>query len=142
MIYHPESVQRRLEKLAQYEGDLADLLPTDLEDYLSDQRSKYAVERLLLLISETILDILDHNLAAKHNVVSDNYEEILEHAAARGLLSSDLYAELKGIGGFRNVLAHEYLALRDDAVHAHALKIRNLFPTIRAELERLAYPGT
>lgn len=138
MVYHPESVQRRLEKLAQYERDLSDLLPTDYQEYVADQRSKYAVERLLLLISETILDILDHTLAAKHNVVSDNYEEILEHAASRSVISPDLYAGLKGIGGFRNVLAHEYLALRDDAVHAHALKIRNLFPTIRTELEQLA----
>jgi uncharacterized protein YutE (UPF0331/DUF86 family) len=138
MVYHPESIQRRLEKLAQYERDLTDLLPTNFESYLSDQRSKYAIERLLLLISETILDILDHTLAAKHNVVSDNYEEILEHAAARGLLSSNLYAELKGIGGFRDVLAHEYLALRDEQVHAHALKIRDLLPSIRNELERLA----
>jgi uncharacterized protein YutE (UPF0331/DUF86 family) len=137
MVYRPESIERRLAKLGQYAEDLAGLLPADFESYVTDRRAKYAIERLLLLITETVLDILDHALSAKHEVVSDGYEDILRGAHAHGILSTSRFRQLEGIGGFRNVLAHEYLALRDEEVYAHAVKLRDLLPALESDLESI-----
>ena len=134
MVYRPESIERRLAKLGQYAEDLAGLLPADFESYVTDRRAKYAIERLLLLITETVLD---HALSAKHEVVSDGYEDILRGAHAHGILSTSRFRQLEGIGGFRNVLAHEYLALRDEEVYAHAVKLRDLLPALESDLESI-----
>lgn len=141
MVYSPESVSRRIAKLGEYGADLNGTLPKTFAEYNSQRTVKYAVERLLLLIAETILDVLDHILAATYDVVSDNYEDILSRSRERGLLSEELYQELRGLGGFRNVLAHEYLALRDEQVFAHARKLLRNLPQIRAELTQAAPPA-
>ena len=38
------------------------------------------MERLLFLVAGTVLDMLDHVLSARHEVVSDSYEEIVTNA--------------------------------------------------------------
>lgn len=126
MVYSPESVSRRIAKLGEYGADLNGTLPKTFAEYNSQRTVKYAVERLLLRIAETILDVL---------------EDILSRSRERGLLLEDLYQELRGLGGFRNVLAHAYLALRDEQVFAHARKLLRNLPQIRAELTKAAPPA-
>ena len=44
---------------------------------------------------------------------------------------------LRGLGGFRNVLAHEYVGLVDATVHEHMVKMNGVFSVLAQELERL-----
>ena len=100
------------------------------------------MERLLFLVAGTVLDMLDHVLSARHEVVSDSYEEIVTNAAHRhGLISSDLHGSLQGLGGFRNVLAHEYVSLADATVHEHLVKMNGVFRALTRELEMLVESG-
>ncbi len=138
MVYRPESVLRRLEKLRQYFEDLGRWRRLTLADYLSDRQTRYTVERLLHLCSEAILDILDHVLSSRHDVVSDSFEDVLANASARGLISARLARQLKGIGGFRNVLAHGYLDISDEEVHRNLRKMNRILGGVIRELEKLA----
>ena len=99
------------------------------------------MERLLFLVAGTVLDMLDHVLSARHEVVSDSYEEIVTNAHRHGLISSDLYRSLQGLGGFRNVLAHEYVGLADATVHEHLVKMNCVFRALTRELEMLVESG-
>ena len=137
MVFDPKDIQRRLAKLSRYLNDLRELLPENYHGYVNERRSKYAVERLLLLITESVLDILDHALSARFDLISDSYEEILRHAEEYELLSTDLHQQLSGMGGFRNVLAHEYLALRDEEVYRNAHKILAVSDELERELRSL-----
>ena len=73
MVYRPESLLERLELLRQYGADLSQWRAFSLDDYLQSRTTRYAVERLLFLIAGSVLDILDHVLSARHEVVSDTY---------------------------------------------------------------------
>ncbi|WP_051173309.1 glycosyltransferase [Thermodesulfobacterium hveragerdense] len=73
MVYRKESLIRRLEKLKEYRRDLLDLGELSFEDYMKTRWLHYSVERLLFLIAESILDIFDHILASKFQVISDSY---------------------------------------------------------------------
>ena len=137
MVYRPRSLLERLELLRQYGADLAQWKSLSLDDYLASRTTRYAVERLLFLIAGSVLDILDHVLSARHEVVSDTYEEILTNARRHDLLSADLYGALRGLGGFRNVLVHEYVGLADATVHEHLIKMNRLFSALMRELELL-----
>ena len=80
MVYRPKSLLERLELLRQYGADLTQWRDLSLDDYLRSRTTRYAVERLLFLVAGTVLDMLDHVLSARHEVVSDSYEEIVTNA--------------------------------------------------------------
>ena len=137
MVYNKESLTKRLEKLREYAADIDELGNVPFEIYLRDKKTKDSSERLLLLISENFLDFLDHILSSKHGVVSDSYEEIILNAYKKGLLDGDLYGKLKGLGGFRNIIAHEYLKLNDEEVHRNCLKVKKMLSQVIYAFEKL-----
>lgn len=140
MVYRPDSVAKRLEKLREYRGDLAQWRDLSLDEYLADRNTRYAVERLLHLVSEAALDILDHLLSAKREIVSDTYEDVLSNAHRSGFLSEDRYRELRGLGGFRNILAHEYVGLDSATVFRQMGKMNQVLPKLLRDFETLLSP--
>lgn len=128
MTYRSESIVRRVEKLREYFRDLRAYEIASLDELRADKTRRYAVERLLFLISENIIDVLDHVLSSRHDVVSDSYEEVIRRAGEHSLVTDGLALDLRGIGSSRNVLAHEYLLIRDDDVFANLQKLKRLLP--------------
>jgi uncharacterized protein YutE (UPF0331/DUF86 family) len=126
MVFRPESILRRLERLREYAADLGAWRTLSLADYVADRHIRYSVERVLHLTTEVILDILDHVLSTKHDVVSDTYEDVLVNARARGIISLRTARQLKGIGGFRNVLAHGYLDTSNEEVYRNLRKMNRI----------------
>lgn len=130
MVYKRESLLKRLEKLKEYRYDLKEIGDIFFEQYIKDKKTKYSIERLLFLITENILDFLDHILSARFEILSDSYEDIIENAYKKGLIEDTLYTKLKGLGGFRNILAHEYLNLSDDEVFRNFKKMLNIIDDV------------
>ncbi len=58
----------------------------------------------------------NHILSAYFGASAQDYEDILLQLAAHGVIDSSLYDQLKGLGGFRNVLVHGYLHLDSERV--------------------------
>lgn len=137
MVYRKESLIRRIEKLREYKHDLMEFGDLSFDDYLKDKKIRYSIERLLFLISENILDFLDHILSARYDTVSDSYEEIITNAYKRRIINENLFSQIKGLGGFRNVLAHEYLALSDEEVYRNYKKMLSIIEDIIDDFERL-----
>ena len=137
MVYKKESLIKRIEKLKEYGHDLKEMGNISFDVYIKDKKLRYSIERLLFLISENILDFLDHVLSSKYKTVSDSYEEIIENAYKRGIIESSIHGNIKGLGGFRNILAHEYLTLSDDEVFRNLEKIMSLLDTIISEFEKI-----
>lgn len=77
-----------------------------LEEYRGDTDSQWIVERGLELGSSMILDIGNHILAGVYRTAAEEYEEILEKLGEKRVISEGLYEELRGLGGFRNILVH------------------------------------
>lgn len=137
MVFKRESLIKRIEKLREYHKDLESYGKLTFEEYLTDKKSRYAVERILFLVAENILDFLDHILAAKYGKISEGYEDILDNSFKRELIEKKLYEKLRGIGGFRNILAHEYLSLDDEEVYRNFTKIQNLLPEVITHFDSL-----
>lgn len=140
MVYRPESVMRRIEKLQEFAQDFRELPITSFVEYERNKTIRYAAERLLVVAAETIIDILDHLLAARHSIASDTYEEVVSNAHSNGLLSDALFDKLKGIGGMRNALTHQYLSISNEQVFAHFCTRRELLPIVTDELRKLVSP--
>ena len=130
MVYRRESLLKRIEKLREYRHDLKQMSDINLEEYVKDKRTKYSTERLLFLISENILDFLDHILSSQFEIISESYEDIIENARKKEVIDDSLYLKLKGLGGFRNVLAHEYMNLSDEEVFRNLHKMLKMIDNI------------
>lgn len=138
MVYDVNILGARLGKLREYISDLQELLPDGLSAYTADRHRRYAVERLLQLIIECTLDILDHVLCAQHEAVSDNYEEILWNAREKSIISPMLYEWLRGLGEVRETLGHDYLTKYDEEVYRSAAGLAKIGFKMQRELWVLA----
>jgi uncharacterized protein YutE (UPF0331/DUF86 family) len=52
----------------------------------------------------------------------------------RAVLSEELYREIKGLGGFRNILVHRYLDINPDEVFESFQKGLVIFPAFAQEV--------
>jgi uncharacterized protein YutE (UPF0331/DUF86 family) len=94
-------------KLARLKGFLDDRRPhrgrraDDLEE------DPYVVERLLELVVQVSVDILNHELAER-GVLPESYRDSFLEAGKRGLIPTVLAGDLALSAGLRNVLVHAY----------------------------------
>ncbi|HMF33786.1 MAG TPA: DUF86 domain-containing protein [Candidatus Lokiarchaeia archaeon] len=108
--------ERILVKIAQVEEylkELSDYLPETEQEYLESHLTQRAVERILQLIIENIIDICallvkEFQLGPPSD--EDNIFQLLE-----GKIT--MVETLKSIKGFRNVLVHKYGELDSNKVY-------------------------
>jgi len=143
MVFREESVIERLKKLEEVLAKLGERARITLEEYQRDTDARWIIERGLELGSSAILDIGNHVLAGAFQISVEEYEQILERLREKDVISPDLHSELRGLGGFRNILVHGYLTLNPDLVYEHYRRALRSFPRFIAEIERwLAQRGT
>ncbi|HZD04637.1 MAG TPA: HepT-like ribonuclease domain-containing protein [Longimicrobiales bacterium] len=111
MVLDRRTVERRLRELDEVLAALGSQEGEGLEaeDLEGDLSRRWRLERGLLAAANLILDVANHIAAAHYAAHPATYEQTLRELAARGVLEEATYAGLRGLGGFRNVLAHEYL---------------------------------
>ncbi len=135
MVFKRESVYARLKKLEEVLATLRAQGPFSLQEFKRDTRLQWIIERGLQLAASLILDIGNHILAGVFQISVDEYEKILEKLNEKRVISDDLYGEIKGLGGFRNILVHGYLDLDLDLVYVHYQNGLRVFPRFIAEIE-------
>lgn len=95
---------RKLKRLRGYLDDLRPHRDRRADDIAADP---YEVERLLELVVQVSVDILNHELAER-GVIPDSYRDSFVAAGDRELLPPDLAESLSLSAGLRNVLVHAY----------------------------------
>lgn len=136
MVFREESILERLKKLEDVVTRLREKANVSFEEYLQDQDLQWIVERGLEVASSAILDLGNHILAGKFLIPVEKYEQILQKLLEKQVISSELYAELRGLGGFRNILVHGYLSINPELVYLHFRRALTTFPMFIAEIER------
>lgn len=119
MVLRPDAVRERLLKLEEVISNLESTGQLDADALRSNFRDAWTAERGLQLGAETILDVGNHILSAHFGVTAKDYEDIIIQLAARGVIDDPLRRDLKGLGGFRNVLVHGYLRIDPERVAEH-----------------------
>ncbi|MBC7217792.1 MAG: DUF86 domain-containing protein [Candidatus Caldatribacterium sp.] len=134
MVLKRESIITRLQKLEEILSRLREKEEISLEQYKRDVNLQWFVERGLELASSLIFDIGNHILAGAFRISVDEYEKILERLWQQKVISEKLYKDLRGLGGFRNILVHGYLELNHKLVYAHYRKALQVFPSFINEI--------
>lgn len=138
MVLDRRVVERRLMELEEVLAELRSQEEDSLEasELEHDLSRRWRLERGLLVAANLILDVASHVTAGHFAVHPPTYERTLEELASRGVLEDGTYDRLRGLGGFRNVLAHEYLDVDLVEVVRWRARLLETAPSVIAEVER------
>lgn len=109
MVLRKEVITERLKELDKILKELSKYENIKLEEIKASLSKRWIIERGLIACCNLIFDIADHILASHYSVYPATYEESLEKLHSNKVISNNLYKNMKGLGGFRNVLVHEYI---------------------------------
>jgi uncharacterized protein YutE (UPF0331/DUF86 family) len=110
-------IRRKLARLNMYLDKLEPIGKHPYNEYLSNFYLKSSAERLIQLIVECALDINGHVLMESGNRPPEDYTSSFIRVAEIKLISPELAQRIKGSGGMRNILVHEYLDIDDEKVY-------------------------
>jgi len=120
MAIRPEAIRVRLKKFREMIARLERIRARGEEIYNNDDLLQSAAERALQIASQCILDIGNHIIAEMLLPLPGDNDEIVNTLKTAGIISEDLSSRLAGLGGFRNVLVHDYLTLDQGRIfHEH-----------------------
>lgn len=116
MALEVDIVRRKLLAVEQAVSRLRAWQPITAERLAEELLLQWAVERGLQIASEALFDAGNHILAGAFAETADRYAEIPIRLVARGVLTKQTGARLRGLAGFRDVLVHDYAAVDLDRV--------------------------
>ena len=119
MVLRPEAIRQRLLRLEEVISRLEELRALDARTVGRSFRDVWAIERGLQLGAEILFDIGNHILSAHFGVSATDYEDVIARLGSHGVIDTSLREELKGLGGFRNILVHGYLRIDPERVAEH-----------------------
>jgi len=107
------------------------------EEIINNLSIRWIIERGILAGISIILDIGNHILASQYRIYPDTYEDVLREMFSKGIISQEIYTKIKGMGSFRNILAHEYIKIDPKKVYQNYKKFLEIIPEISKELLKL-----
>ena len=111
-----EAIRARLGAFRAYMEELEELRDRASE-YWSSRVLRRAVERLLHLAIESLLDVAQHVAVAKGSRRPESYADCFTVLEEAGLVSPERAGLYRSIARFRNILVHGYLELDPGAVY-------------------------
>lgn len=111
-----DAILRRLATLDATVKRLRRFRGITVRTYNADEDVQWIIERGLQRAAECVLDVGSHVLAALAVSAPEDYTTIIDRLVAVGALEPAFGQGFRGIGGFRNVLIHEYLDIDSKTV--------------------------
>ena len=120
MVIKRNSIVERLKELDTVLRELKPFQDIETETLRTNISQRWIVERGLIAAASLILDIADHILVGHFGFYANSYEESLQGLRDKNVISPELFSQIQGLGGFRNVLVHMYQEI-DPALVADSL---------------------
>lgn len=117
-MFDPDLIRRKLSRLNMYLDKLKPIAEHTFEEYRSDFYLKTSAERLIHLIVECASDINSHVVVESGQRPPEDYTSSFVRASEVGLITRELADKIKGSGGMRNILVHEYMEIDDKKVYS------------------------
>lgn len=135
MVLRADAVRARLLKLEEVISRLEEIA-RGRSPAAGDFRDEWVAERGLQLGAEAVLDIGNHVLSAHFGVSAQDHEDLIAQLERCGVIDRGLRERLRGLGGFRNILVHDYLRLDPGRVGAFLARAPGDFSDFAAAVRR------
>lgn len=137
MIFDKNLIKENLIELNNIYAELLKYKDIKEEEMINNLSIRWIIERGILAGISIILDIGNHILASQYRIYPDTYEDVLKEMFSKGIISQEIYTKIKGMGSFRNILAHEYIKIDPKKVYQNYKKFLEIIPEISKELLKL-----
>lgn len=121
----PDKIVKRISLIQEYYQILEKKLNLSKEEFLKNPDNYLTTERLLHLISESMIDIGNHIIAKQQLGKPDSYSEIFTILVKKGVIDKELGDKLFIFAGLRNILVHDYLGLDRERLYKEAKENKN-----------------
>jgi uncharacterized protein YutE (UPF0331/DUF86 family) len=119
-------IERRLARLNECLQKLEPLRSKTLDEFLTDTYLRDIVERNLEIAAQCCIDISNRIVALENAPHPHNAYESLLRMGELGILSMDFARQLAPLGGFRNILVHQYLDIDWNIVYSNLTQLDDL----------------
>jgi Uncharacterized conserved protein len=110
-----ERIYVKLDEIEQYLKEIDEIMPKSIGTYLNNLEKKRALERLLQITIEAVMDTSALLVKELHMGLPAAEEDFLEKLKGK-VLEPELVDKLKKMRGFRNILVHGYSKIDDEKV--------------------------
>jgi uncharacterized protein YutE (UPF0331/DUF86 family) len=110
-------IENKISSIRKYLDILERYKDISQKEIVEDIDKKGAVERYLYLVTQATIDLSEAVIAYKNLRKPSTMSESFRILQEEGIISSDLTAQMVGMTGFRNVIAHDYETLNYDIVY-------------------------
>jgi len=131
LVVSREVSAARLRRLERAVRRLRRLAAMPLEAYLADEDAQTLAERHFQVAVQCLLDVANHIVAEQGLGSPEEAEELFVALVTAGVIPRPLYERIQGLGGFRNVLVHEYLLVDHQIVHGLFARLDDLVELAR-----------
>jgi len=135
MVVRRETVEERLKELDAILEELAKYRDKEAADLRSSLSLRWSIERGLIAAATVIFDVADHILSAHFGRYPDTYEDALRLLFENNVISENLFGKIQGLGGFRNILVHQYMKVDLEALTRNGRKAFKIFPMFSKEIQ-------
>ena len=101
-----------------YIYELKEFTEINSDEYISSNKNKRCVERLIGLIVECGSDISGDILSLFNGTVPESYYKSFALLGEKGIIKDDFSRLLAKYGGLRNRIIHEYGSYKDEIVYS------------------------
>lgn len=134
MVLKRNVITTRLQELDNVLQELERYRHIQEEELKSNLSRRWIIERGLIAAASLMIDVANHILSGHFGQYPGTYEESLADLETEKVISTTLYQQLKGLGGFRNVLVHLYQEIDPQQVWESYQKAMTVFPLFAQEV--------
>ena len=116
IVTHLEHLKQFIKKLEKYQEMV------DKNQFLTNQMAQDAILKTLEQIAEAIITITTMVIAQHGFRKSENNEDLFVILAEEKIYPAEFAERIKGLGGFRNILVHDYINLNLELVYKNLQK--------------------
>lgn len=117
MVLKLEVIKERLQHMKKALDELKSIKKISEEEFMKDLKLQWSVERGLQIICEAVFDIGNHILVGGFNSTPTDYQSIINMLAEKRVISAELSKRFTGLGGFRNILVHDYTEIDSKEIY-------------------------
>jgi len=134
MVVKREVITERLKQLDMALQELRSHRDVSWESFSAQLSQQWIIERGLIACAAIIFDIADHILTGHFGLYSASYEDSLTGLQQNGVITDELYQQIRGLGGFRNILVHCYLDIDPHETFANFQRSLIVFPQFATQI--------
>lgn len=118
-------VLSKIDELDSYLTELDIIKPAELEEYQNSIEKKRAIERLLQVSIETVLDVCNIIISDLKLGLPSDEDDVFNKLSEKNIISKKMAITLSKMKSFRNILVHKYGKVDDEQVYEHLSELED-----------------